>query len=71
MQRRGVKLTQAAEKEPLSIISSRFLLGYLKCFGKMPFILITSVFLAKETPVNAPAGIAPQAPFFKGFLTQS
>jgi hypothetical protein len=34
-------------------------------------MLITAVFLAKESPANAPAGIAPRVPFFKGFLTQS
>lgn len=32
----------------------------------MSLILITSVFLAKETPVNVPAGFAPGAPFFQG-----
>lgn len=57
--------------EHLRIISSRFLLGYLTCFGKMSLILITSVFPAVVAPVNAPAGIAPRAPFIKGFLTQS
>ena len=45
--------------ETLSLISFRFLLGYLICLGKMSLLLITSVSLAKETPVNAPAGIAP------------
>lgn len=59
------KIESSCLKEPLSV-TSRFPFGNLTCFGKMSFILITSVFLDKEAPVNAPAGTASQVPFFQG-----